>query len=148
MVAPLPRRSVTAAGAAARVTGVGRRRGAAAAPDRDFALHALLLVAVDRAVELVLAVLAQVDLDRLRLAGLNRAGLRLPAGALDLERVDRLPVVLDREADRALLDRGVRRSELELGRVERDRFGAGRGRGGLLRGAAAATVAAFAALVV
>src|SRR3954451_6763411 len=149
MIAPLPRGSVTAAGAASRVAGVGRRRGRTAAADRDLALHAPLLVAVDRAVELVLAVLAQVDLDRLRLAGLNRTCLRLAARPLDLEGVRGLAVVLDREADLALLHLRRRRSELELGRGEGDGVAAGSGRRrGALGGAAAAVATAAAALVV
>src|SRR2546421_11298583 len=97
-------RAVAGAGlvaAAARVAAAGGRhllrRGATGVgrADRDVALHALVLVAVDRAVHLVAAGFDEGDLERRRAAGGDLARLLLDTVAFDLECV----------RDRALVDR-------------------------------------------
>src|SRR5438093_6944148 len=91
------------------------------AGDGDLALHALVLVAVDRAVPLVAAG-REIHLERPGLAGTERVGPDLPLRALDLEGVVDRAVVRRLEGDDpALGDLRVRGVELELGLADLDR---------------------------
>src|SRR5688500_4206589 len=75
-----------------RLAGSGVAAHAAAGADRQGSDHPELAVAVDRAVDLVDAVL-ELDRERRRLAGVDRLGRLLDAVPLDLDRVRRVAVV-------------------------------------------------------
>src|SRR5262245_34442471 len=82
--------------------------------NRERALHALLAVVADVAVDLVRARL-EVDGELAARAGLDRVGRLLDAVALDLEVVDDAAVVLHVERDAPRLGGGVRGIERKLG---------------------------------
>src|SRR5262249_51546932 len=88
--------------------------------DRDLALHAQLLVVVDRAVELVLARL-QIDRQVSALSGGNAPlELLIVAGShvLDLERMRRLAIVLQFEGPLSRLHAGAGWLELSIAGVQ------------------------------
>src|SRR6266536_1350209 len=113
--------------------GGGGTSGTAAA-DRDRALHAQVLVPIDRAVDLVGAGLRKRDLQGAAVAGIDRGDLLLDALALDLQRMRSRPVVHALEGVRAALgERDRVRAELVLGLADADRldYRSARGRGSL-----------------
>src|SRR5689334_22055468 len=82
--------------------------------NRELEIHPGLLVAGDRAVNVVRAGL-EVDVQRRRLTGADRGRLLVDPVSLDHEVVVDLAVVLDVERVRAGRDRRLRQRDLELG---------------------------------